>query len=77
MDELGLDAQLLEAMAEAAGGRFLREGEFDRLDDLLRPLRRGRVEERETLLWQSWWWFVPIVALLAVEWALRKRAGLV
>jgi hypothetical protein len=28
------------------------------------------------VLWQSWWWFIPIVLLLTLEWILRKRAGM-
>jgi hypothetical protein len=26
------------------------------------------------VLWQSWWWFGGVILLLALEWALRKRA---
>jgi hypothetical protein len=28
------------------------------------------------VLWQSWWWFGGVILLLALEWALRKRAGM-
>jgi hypothetical protein len=28
------------------------------------------------LLWQSWWWFGGVILLLALEWGLRKRAGM-
>jgi len=40
-------------------------------------MSKGRIEESETILWQSWWWFVPIVGLLTIEWILRKRSGLI
>jgi hypothetical protein len=32
--------------------------------------------ESDTVLWQSYWWFVPIVLLLTIEWIIRERAGL-
>ncbi len=77
-DELELTAcndELLEEMAGSSGGKFLREEEFSRLAELLRPLSSGRVIESDTLLWQSYWWFAAIVLLLSIEWFLRKRAG--
>ena len=39
-------------------------------------MSEGRVIESDTVLWQSYWWFLPIVALLTIEWIIRKRAGL-
>jgi len=39
-------------------------------------MSQGRVIESDTVLWQSWWWFVPIVLLLTVEWIVRKRMGM-
>ena len=39
-------------------------------------MTQGRVIESDTVLWQSWWWFAPIVLLLTVEWIIRKRAGM-
>jgi len=35
------------------------------------------VVETETVLWQSWWWFGGVILLLALEWALRKRAEMI
>ena len=32
--------------------------------------------ETETVLWQSWWWFGGVILLLALEWGLRKRVGM-
>lgn len=76
MNDLSLNEDLLRQVAVASGGRYLREENFDRVLDLLAPMTQGRVVESDTVLWQSWWWFLPIVALLTVEWLLRKRAGL-
>jgi hypothetical protein len=76
LDEIACNDDLLREMASASGGRFLREEEIRELAGLLRPLSSGQVVESDTLLWQSYWWFAAIVALLATEWMLRKRAGL-
>lgn len=67
---------LMRQMAETSGGRFLREEQSGDLAKLLEPLSAGRVVESETALWQSYWWFLPIVGLLSVEWFLRKRSGM-
>lgn len=75
--ELNANEDLLRQMAETSGGTFLREEEAQRLPQLLEPLSQGRVIESETVLWQSYWWFMSIILLLTAEWILRKRAGMV
>jgi hypothetical protein len=77
MAQLHCDEELLQQLAFHSGGTYLREEEMGRLAELLRPLSQGRVVESETILWQSWWWFVPLVLLLTLEWILRKRSGMV
>ncbi len=64
-------------MAAESGGAYFREEDTQALADRLRPFSDGRIIEREVVLWQSFWWFVPLVALLTLEWVLRKRAGLI
>lgn len=76
MSTTSANESLLQQMADASSGRFLREEEMGKLPDLLSPLSNGRVVESTTLLWQSYWWFAAIVILLTIEWILRKRAGL-
>jgi hypothetical protein len=76
LNEAACNDDLLREIASASGGQFLREEEIGRLAELLSPLSSGRVVESDTLLWQSYWWFAAIVGLLAAEWTLRKRAGL-
>ena len=63
-------------MSEFSGGTYLREEQIDRLNDLLKPVSSGRLVKNEIALWQSYWWFVPIVFLLGLELFLRKRAGM-
>lgn len=77
MDQLSCDESLLRKLAEVTGGQYLSEQQGDELASLLQPLSRGKIIESDTLIWQSYWWFVPIVLLLSVEWWLRKRVGLI
>ena len=63
-------------MAELSGGRYLREEQLGRLNGLLKTISSGKLVTTEIALWQSYWWFVPIVLLLGVELFLRKRAGM-
>jgi hypothetical protein len=73
---LSLNEPLLRQISVASGGEYFREEKVDELLTRLAPLSDGDVQEMDTPLWQSWWWFAPIVFLLTVEWILRKRAGL-
>jgi hypothetical protein len=76
MTQTAANESLLKQIAADTGGAFLREEDMIRLPELLSPLSSGRVVPSDTVLWQSYWWFAAIVMLLTVEWALRKRAGL-
>ena len=73
---LSLNEGLLRQVSLAGGGEYLREEQADALIEKLAPLSSGQVIESDTVLWQSWWWFIPIVLLLTIEWILRKRFGL-
>ena len=74
--QIACNEELLTEMAAASGGRFLREEQFGDLVELLSPLSSGEVVESDIVLWQSYWWFFAIIAILAIEWMLRKRAGM-
>jgi hypothetical protein len=54
----------------------LREEQIGRLNDLLKPISSGKLVTKEIALWQSYWWFLPIVLILGLELYLRKRAGM-
>lgn len=73
---LNANEDLLRQVAAQSGGEFFREEEAAELANRLEPLSRERVFESDTMLWQSWWWFAPLVALLTVEWILRKWTGM-
>ncbi|GAA5140929.1 VWA domain-containing protein [Prosthecobacter algae] len=75
---LTMNRPLLEAMATASGGRFLREEQAaTELPNLLQSIDRKQTTIAETILWSSWWWFGAVIALLSIEWLLRKKMRLV
>ncbi|RFC43317.1 MAG: von Willebrand factor type A domain-containing protein [Verrucomicrobia bacterium] len=76
LSELTLKEEMLVKMAETSQGKYLREEQTADLLNHITPLKAGQVYESETLLWQSYWWFSPIILLLGLEWILRKRIGL-
>jgi uncharacterized membrane protein len=77
MSRVSLDSESLRQIADAGGGHYLHESSADDLLQWLEPLSAGRIVESDTLVWQSFYWFWTILLLLAVEWWLRKKAGLV
>ena len=77
LSSVGLDVSTLEGIADAGAGRYFHETDAEQLLELLRPLSSGTIIESDVLLWQSYYWFIAILLLLAAEWWLRKRVGLV
>lgn len=73
---LSLNEDLLRQISTASNGEYLREEQAQSLIDKLAPLSAGNVIESDTPLWHDWWWFIPIVLLLTIEWILRKRSGM-
>jgi len=73
---LTLDEARLREMADAAGGRYWREEQAAELIGALEPLSESVIIDYETHLWRSYAWFIPMMLLLAGEWVLRRRAGL-
>jgi hypothetical protein len=77
MQLLACNEPLLQQLADQTGGKYLPESKIGELPELLAPFSQGKIVESDILLWQSYLWFLPIVILLALEWWLRKRAGLI
>jgi hypothetical protein len=76
--ELGGDLPALNRMAAAGGGMA---GTMDQTDGILRDLaaklKPRWQDRRETIrLWNSYYTMLLVMALLCVEWTLRKRHGL-
>ena len=74
---VSLDQDTLKQIAKTGGGVYLHESSADQILEYLRPLSNGMVMESDILVWQSFYWFWAIILLLATEWWMRKRAGLV
>ncbi len=77
LNEQTSDMETLRRVAELTGGQCITENELSSLLDHLKPLSQGRIVESETILWQSYAWFIPVLVCLSVEWWLRKRVGLI
>jgi len=72
------DPDLMTAIADITGGQTLAPDELDELPDLLEAFQRSTREESEPEdVWDRFPVFLAIVCLLAVEWFLRRRSGLV
>ncbi len=74
--ELAADRGLLTRMAALTAGRVLEPIELESLVKRLGPAVVSHVERRQMDLWDSWPWFILILALLTAEWVLRKRVRL-
>ncbi len=68
---------LLTQLATATGGMYVTEDKIEQLWDHMELRHNSKLIESDQLLWQSFWWFIPILALIAMEWWLRKKAGLI
>ncbi|MEI8213192.1 MAG: vWA domain-containing protein [Planctomycetota bacterium] len=77
MEALAANRSLLRQIATTTGGESFAESDREHLVDSLRKYQKGRINQSQTLLWQSYPWFAATIALLSLEWFLRKRAGLV
>lgn len=76
LTHLTCNETLLQQMASNAKGLYFREEAINEVSERLKPLSRGKIVESDTVLWQSYWWFVPMLILLTAEWIFRKRAGM-
>jgi hypothetical protein len=74
--ELAADRGLLTSVAALTAGRVLDPAELDSLGTHLGPATVSSTERRQIDVWDSWPWFILILALLTAEWVLRKRVRL-
>lgn len=79
MDLAAADIGTLETIAALTGGESLAPEQLpDLLERLLHQTSTLQVEQiRKRTLWDTWPFFLVFVGLLATEWYLRKRWGLV
>lgn len=77
MQSLACNEESLRQAAMLTGGEFAFLDDASTISEKLKQYRTGKIVESQTLLWQSYPWFATIVGLLAFEWHLRKRSGLI
>ncbi len=68
--------QLLDQIAAATGGSFQHADSWSTLLDEMDIHTRLQREQRTMELWGRNWYILILVSLLCVEWALRKRQGM-
>ncbi len=66
----------LQRWAENSGGMFAAVDNWEKLWNGLEYVPRQRETVHEYTLWHSWTWLLLIIALLSIEWWLRRRSGL-
>jgi uncharacterized membrane protein len=76
MTDPRLNAQLLQRVALASGGRVVSPDEVSTLTDALRARLPAAALAASRDLWNTTWSFLAIVALLSAEWISRRRWGL-
>ncbi|MCU0712575.1 MAG: VWA domain-containing protein [Pirellula sp.] len=75
--QLACDADRLIAIAKKTQAESLRLGSLEEIEDLLSVHTRGSIHIERLSLAESYIWLGLIMTVLAVEWMLRKRFGLV
>jgi uncharacterized membrane protein len=75
MADLPLNEPVLQRLAAATSGRYLRPDEVAGLPELLRVDEPERATQMKDL-WHNAWTLVGIMGLLAAEWMARRRFGL-
>ena len=71
-----LNEDVLRRVSRASGGRYLETADLSRLPSLLSSSADEPGPPRLQELWHNIWIFTGVVALLGVEWFLRRRWGL-
>lgn len=70
--ETAMDASLLQSLAEASGGKFLREENLNDLPALISSRSATVPTFKKHELFYSPWWMVVLVVLACTEWLLRR-----
>lgn len=70
--QTALNDKMLKAMANAAGGKFLREEDLDQLPKLLVEKASTAASFKKVELYYSLWWVVALLLFLSFEWLLRR-----
>jgi hypothetical protein len=79
LDNASADTRMMESLAAMTGGESIAPEDLPRLIQRLAEDTENLEVQQETkkTFWDTWTFFVAVVALLTAEWYLRKRWGLV
>jgi hypothetical protein len=67
----------LASIAQKTKAEAIEIGSLDKLEELLSVHKKGSINSHRLSLAESYIWLSTIIAVLALEWSLRKRFGLV
>jgi hypothetical protein len=70
------DHDLLRRVADASGGKVLRDSKDLAAMLAALPVAVGPAEVKTMPAWSRWWLLTLLIVLLTVEWAWRRRLGL-
>jgi hypothetical protein len=76
MSDPRVNEPVLQRVAEATGGTYLRPDEIARLSGLLEQAEAAPEVTEVRDLWHNLWTLLGIIGILAVEWVVRRRVGL-
>jgi hypothetical protein len=75
--DLSTDKELAARLASHSGGIVTYPSRAQEILELLGPASKIKEERRETRIWDHWGLLALAIALLTLEWILRRRGGLV
>jgi hypothetical protein len=74
--ELAADRGVLTSLAGLSAGTVVEPAQLESIARRLGPAKVTTVDRRQIELWNSWLWYLLILALLSAEWLLRKKVRL-
>jgi hypothetical protein len=75
MSDPRLNEDVLRRVAAATGGRYLPAAGASAVPGLIKNAQAGLGPDEVRDLWQNGWVLAAIIALLTVEWVVRRRVG--
>jgi hypothetical protein len=75
--ELSADPESMRRLAEVSGGAVVSAGDVARMSDVVRRWEaRRELSHHEQPVWDRWWVWAGLLAVLGLEWWLRRQEGL-
>jgi hypothetical protein len=77
MREVSADPELMGGLARASGGAVVSPSDIPRMGEVVRRWEASRqLAHRRQSVWDRWWVLGGLLALLGLEWWLRRKEGL-